>query len=86
MWHGVCGMEVKGGVILDSKVTVADSSTGQTKKVVTAADGRYVWIFLPAVQYSVTFIHPGFKPKSRAANTLTTFQVGTVDISCECGN
>jgi hypothetical protein len=74
-----------GAVVPETKVTITEMSTTQTRDVVTGTDGGFTAPFLPVGQYSVTVSHPGFKTKTQTGITLTTDQVVTVNISLDVG-
>ncbi len=78
-----------GAVIPGAKVTARNLGTSETREVTSQGDGEYVFLELPAGEYEVSAIAPGFQEiRQRAivgvgAETVVDLQIGKVAASHE---
>src|ERR1700730_12571377 len=54
--------DVSGGVISAARITARNLGTSETREVTSEPDGSYSFVELPAGEYEVTAITPGFQP------------------------
>jgi hypothetical protein len=75
-----------GALIPGATIVVTNMLTGETKELVSAADGGYTVPFLPVGNYSIAVTQHGFKSKTQSGITLTTDQIATVNIQLQLGD
>jgi hypothetical protein len=74
-----------GSVITGAKVTVTNLAMGTQSSSVTTGAGDYTVPELPAGQYSVTVLAPGFSKLVRTGITVSVNQVATVNLKLSVG-
>jgi hypothetical protein len=74
-----------GAAVASATVTVRDVNTGQTRSVVTDAEGRYEVLALLVGEFEVTAKKPGFAEEIRTGIHLVIGQDATVDLRLRVG-
>jgi hypothetical protein len=74
-----------GAVIADAAVTLTRAATGETRKVTTDSGGDWEVRFLSPGRYELVFEADGFKRLTREGVTVTTTEIGTVNVQLEVG-
>jgi hypothetical protein len=75
-----------GAVIVDAKVTAANTGTSLQRSVTTNAQGEYRIEFLPVGEYSLTVEAAGFKKFVRSGVTLAVAETARVDAALDVGS
>ncbi len=71
--------EATGASLAGASVTVVQTETGATRKLVTGSDGRFFAPSVPVGRYSVSVAHDGFATQERSGFSLTVGQSLQVD-------
>ena len=71
--------EATGASLGGASVTVVQTETGATRKLVTGSDGRFFAPSVPVGRYSVSVAHDGFATQERSGFSLTVGQSLQVD-------
>ena len=71
--------EATGASLDGASVTVVQTETGATRKLVTGSDGRFFAPAVPVGRYSVSVAHGGFATQERSGFSLTVGQSLQVD-------
>jgi hypothetical protein len=74
-----------GGIVTDASVTVTNTGTNQTRKVITSAAGNYSIPYLNPGVYNVTAEKPGFKLDSRRGVEIQVGATVRVDFVMQVG-
>src|SRR5947209_1238927 len=68
-----------GAVLQNAQVSVTNNATGEVRKVVSDANGRFEFLLLPVGTYTLRTEHPGFQSYVLNTIQLTVNQVATFD-------
>lgn len=88
IYGGLRGLvaDSQGGAIANTKVTILDEGTNQTRAVLTLENGEYNFASVTPATYTVIGEAQGFKRFERKGVIVATQQVVTVDVKLEVGN
>src|SRR5580698_4413726 len=75
-----------GAAIPDASVTINNSATGLSRKVLTNASGNFTFPELPIGSYAMTIVKTGFATQKRTAQELLTGQTIGLDIVLSIGS
>jgi hypothetical protein len=75
-----------GGVIANAEVELTDTSTNQSRKIVTNSEGRYLFPSVPPGVYKVTARQTGFRQTQIPALKVDISKAYTLDLVLEVGN
>ncbi|HTC67583.1 MAG TPA: TonB-dependent receptor [Candidatus Acidoferrum sp.] len=72
--------DVSGGVISAARITARNLGTGETREVTSEPDGSYAFVELPAGEYEVTALDPGFQAAKANHIVVRVGQDTTADL------
>jgi hypothetical protein len=82
--HGTV-LDPAGAVVANVKLTLQDESTGVTKESVSAKDGGFVFVTLPAGSYKLTATATGFRTAVYSGVVVETARTRDVTVSLAIG-